>query len=90
MTDARGVRYSVSGEELRTACNTNPNGGPTLMSSFFHPNIAGDSIQFADGHGWGHAVGMCQWCAQAMALRGMPHEQIVRFSYPGAVLVRAY
>ena len=50
----------------------------------------GDVIQFVDGHGWGHGVGMCQWCAEALAERGTAGEDIVRFSYPGAVLVRAY
>jgi SpoIID/LytB domain protein len=85
------VQYSETGEELRWMCNSDaPKGGPTLMSSFVQPVSAGDSIQFVNGHGWGHGVGMCQWCAEAMATQGKRHEDIVRFSYPESVLVRAY
>jgi len=47
-----------------------PDGGVKLNSSFLTPVNTPDAIQFTDGHGWGHAVGMCQWCAQAMALQG--------------------
>ena len=90
LIDSRGLQYSLSGEELRWACNSDANGGQILNSSFVRPISTGDTIQFVEGHGWGHGVGMCQWCAQAMAERGTPHEDIVRFSYPGAVLVRAY
>lgn len=88
--DARGLRYSLSGEELRWACNAEANGGPVLFSSYFKPISVGQTIQFVDGHGWGHGVGMCQWCAQARALQGYRHEDILRLAYPGAVLVRAY
>ena len=90
LTDARGARYSLTGEETRWACNADPNGGPTLFSSFFNPINGPDTIRFSDGHGSGHAVGMCQWCAQARAERGMRHEDIVILSYPGSKLVRAY
>lgn len=90
LTDSRGTQYSLSGEELRNACNAEPNGGPTLNSSFVKPISTPDSIQFVEGHGWGHGVGMCQWCAEAMAEHGQRSENIVTSSYPGAVLVRAY
>jgi stage II sporulation protein D len=90
LTDSRGLQYSLTGEELRWACNSDANGGPTLNSSFVTPVTDRDTIQFVEGHGWGHGVGMCQWCAQSLAQRGQRHEDIVRFSFPGAVLVRAY
>jgi stage II sporulation protein D len=90
LTDARGARYSLTGEETRWACNAEANGGPTLYSSFFKPINNPDSIRFSDGHGSGHGVGMCQWCAQARAEQGMRHEDIVILSYPGSKLVRAY
>jgi stage II sporulation protein D len=90
LTDARGTRYSLSGEETRWACNADANGGPTLYSSFFNPINNTDTIRFSDGHGSGHGVGMCQWCAQARAEQGMRHEDIVILSYPGSKLVRAY
>lgn len=90
VTDSRGLQYSLTGEELRWACNADPRGGPILNSSFVKPVNERDRVQFVEGHGWGHGVGMCQWCCQARALRGQRHEDITRLSFPGAVLVRAY
>jgi stage II sporulation protein D len=90
LTDVRGKKYSLTGEETRWACNADANGGPTLFSSFFNPINGPGTIRFSDGHGSGHGVGMCQWCAQARAERGMRHEDIVILSYPGSKLVRAY
>jgi stage II sporulation protein D len=90
LIDARGAQYSLTSEELRWAVNADPNGGPTLQSSFCKPVNEIDAIRFVDGHGFGHGVGLCQWCAQSWALKGVRHEEIVRASYPGAVLVRAY
>jgi stage II sporulation protein D len=90
LTDAHGSRFSLSGEETRWACNADASGGPTLFSSFFNPMNGPESIRFTDGHGSGHGVGMCQWCAQARAEQGMRHEDIVLLSYPSSKLVRAY
>ena len=90
LTDAIGRRYSLSGEETRWACNSDANKGPTLLSSFFNPINGPDSVRFSDGHGSGHGVGLCQWCAEARSEKGMRHEDIVILSYPGSKLVRAY
>ncbi len=88
--DSCGQGYSWTGEEIRWAINTEAQEGSTVYSSFFKPINEKDQVQFADGHGWGHGVGMCQWCAQRRAELGMRHEQIVLKAYPQAVLVRAY
>jgi stage II sporulation protein D len=91
LTDARGQRYSIGGTELRMAINSGaPDGEPALKSSFFTPNNESDVIRFVDGHGFGHGVGMCQWCAQTQAESGVPHEQIILGAYPGSSLQRAY
>jgi stage II sporulation protein D len=90
LTDARGARYSLTGEQTRWACNADADAGPKLLSSFFNPINGPDTVRFSDGHGFGHGVGMCQYCAQARAERGMRHEDIVLLSYPGSKLVRAY
>jgi stage II sporulation protein D len=91
VTDARGQRYSLSGTELRFAINAGaPPKGSTVPSSFFTPVDQDTNIRFVDGHGFGHGVGLCQWCAQAQAEAGVRHEDIVIGAYPGATLQRAY
>lgn len=49
-----------------------------------------DSIDFTDGRGFGHGVGLCQWGANGKAARGWTGEQILSFYYPGCSLIRAY
>jgi stage II sporulation protein D len=92
VTDARGVQFSWPAEQLRTAVNTDAPPGSTLPSSFC--KINGDpnssSVTFYEGHGFGHGVGMCQWCAEALASAGQNFAQILVNAYPQAKLVRAY
>ena len=90
VSDKKGNRYSLNGEEIRWAVNTNAPQGTGLYSSFFKPVNEDASIQFVEGHGWGHGVGLCQWCAEAQAEQKMRHEDIVLSAYPGATLLRAY
>ena len=42
-----------------------------------------------EGRGFGHGVGMSQWGAYGLALRGLGYEQILRHYYRGAQLVSA-
>jgi stage II sporulation protein D len=91
VTDGKGLRYSLSGTELRSAINyaaQQPN--TKVPSSFFTPSNEGDAVRFVDGHGFGHGVGLCQYCAEAEAEAGTRHEDIVLGAYPGATLQRAY
>jgi SpoIID/LytB domain protein len=90
ITDARGLQYSLSGEETRQACNADAKDGATLYSSFVKPVSEREAIRFVEGHGWGHGVGLCQWCAQSLAQRGKGHEDILQISYPQSVRVLAY
>lgn len=90
VTDSSGRRYQLSAEQMRNATNASRGEGQILYSSFFVPVDAGDSIRFTEGRGWGHGVGMCQYCAAAWGKRGDSEREIVLRSYPGAVLVRAY
>jgi len=94
VVDGRGQRYLLTGEQLRWAVNSGASdpgaSGVTLPSSFVKPVADASNIRFEDGHGFGHGVGLCQWCAQAQSERGVPHEQIVLSAYHGARLVRAY
>lgn len=88
VTDSRGTRYSLLAEELRWAINGSLN-TRTLWSSFINVQDTGAAFVFT-GRGSGHGVGMCQYCAESLARRGLRHEEIIRFSYPGVRLVRAY
>lgn len=84
-------RYDLSAEELRWAVNTNAQEGSTLYSGFIEKIInESDKIRFVGGHGSGHGVGMCQWCAESRARAGMTHEDIIKLAYPQTRLVKAY
>lgn len=41
-----------------------------------------------ESRGYGHAVGMCQWGAQGMALQGKSHKEILTYYYQGAEVVQ--
>jgi stage II sporulation protein D len=90
VTDARGMKFAFSGEDLRVAINTGAPRDNTVYSSFFKIVNDVDAVRFVDGHGWGHGVGMCQWCAQSRARQGMLHEDIVLAAFRMARLVKAY
>ncbi len=89
LTDARGDRYRVVADQLRTAINRGAP-GRTLYSGFVTPVTDADGVTFADGRGFGHGVGMCQFCTEARAAGGMRYEDILARAYPRSVLVRAY
>ncbi len=95
VTDAQGKAYSLTAEELRLACNTKAAGLPELE----RPNLvrSGDMVFtiepdriLIEGRGFGHGVGMCQFCAHAMGERGDDWRSILTRFYPGARIVRAY
>jgi len=92
VTDTGGVQYSWPAEQLRSAVDTDAPQGATLPSSFCKINgdPNSDSVTFYDGHGFGHGVGMCQWCAESLAAAGQNFAQILEDAYPQAKLVRAY
>jgi stage II sporulation protein D len=90
ITDTRGAHYSLDSEDLRHAVNTDAADRVTIASSFCKPVNDPAQIRFTDGHGFGHGVGLCQWCAQHEASTGVHHEFIVLNAFPGAKLVRAY
>lgn len=50
----------------------------------------GSEIQFTDGRGFGHGVGLCQWGAEGQARAGRYAGQILQYYFPGSRLVRAY
>jgi len=90
ITDIRGRRLLISGQDLRLAINADAAPGKGLLSSYCQVENDPTVIRFVNGHGSGHGVGMCQWCAERRAEMGMKYDQIVDAAYPGAIVLRAY
>jgi stage II sporulation protein D len=94
--DANGRAYELRAEDLRLACNQNVPGltevvlrKTRLASNDFEMEVIGSSV-VVKGRGFGHGVGLCQWCIKGMADRGISWREIVPRFYPGAELQRAY
>ncbi len=91
VTDRNGTAYSMTGEELRWATNTtDANDGTKLLSSFVSIINDSNAIQFVDGHGFGHGVGLCQYCAEARGRAGLAYPDILRAAFPKTKLLMAY
>jgi stage II sporulation protein D len=60
-----------------------------VHSSDFSVRTARDQMIFS-GRGFGHGVGMCQYCAKGFADRGDNWREIVQRFYPGATLKQLY
>jgi stage II sporulation protein D len=61
--------------------------GPELIRSTLFTVQLRDGRAFFHGQGWGHGVGLCQWCSQGMAELGYEHEAILTHYYQGAKLI---
>ena len=72
----------IPAETLRAAV-----GYSFLPSVFFEPALEGNEVVFS-GRGLGHGVGLCQWGAKEMALRGVDFKSILSHYYPGTTLKR--
>jgi stage II sporulation protein D len=92
-TDEPGAPQSPEGLGLAgTWTPAGPAGSRTPERTFLPPNPASGAPSFrlvVKGRGYGHGVGMSQWGAYALALRGKSYEDILRHYYRGAVL-RSY
>jgi len=88
--DNRGARFTLGSEHFRLAVGWDGTDTTRLPSAFVTPVVQGNNVRFQDGKGFGHGVGMCQWCLEAQAKQGIRHEQIVRDAFPGAVLLKGY
>ena len=90
VTDTKGTRFMMRAEDLRSAIAFDAPAGQTVYSGFFKTVNEADAIRFVEGRGYGHGVGLCQWCAQSLARSGWRHEDIVTSAFPGAKIIRAY
>lgn len=95
LTDDTGKTYSIRAEELREALNEPVNGLPAITretrasSGDLDLEVFGSEVRLR-GRGWGHGVGMCQWCAKGFADRGEDWNTMLRRFYPGSEVVKAY
>jgi stage II sporulation protein D len=77
-----GGRASLRGRDLRSLL-----GNLELRSTLFEIREIDGGYAFV-GSGYGHGVGMSQWGARSMALRGQSYRRILATFYPGARLER--
>jgi len=105
VTDIRGQEYRIGAEEMRLACNFGvPGAGTTpgqealadirsgpahVKSNDLEFIVVGTEVRIK-GRGFGHGVGMCQFCAKGFAERGKDATEMLGFFYPGARVVRSY
>ncbi len=68
----------LSGRELRQTL-----GGRAIRSALFEVRVIDDQVSFL-GSGSGHGVGLSQWGARELALRGKRYREILTHYYPGA------
>jgi len=91
--DRDGREATISSMRLREAMNFNAPGlgAPRnpLKSSLVTVEIGGSGVTF-NGQGYGHGVGLCQYCAQALAKGGTSHPAMLTMFYPQATLASAY
>jgi stage II sporulation protein D len=70
----------MRGTEFRLAL------GPEVIRSTRFTVQVRDGRAYFNGQGWGHGVGLCQWCSQGMAEQGYDYEAILTHYYQGAKL----
>lgn len=93
--DARGKHWTLSAEQLRNACNfANGQFPPVTRQTRVHSGdfevvIRGNTAVFT-GRGFGHGVGLCQYCAEGFARRGEDYRAMLSRFYPGAEITRQY
>jgi len=76
--DDAGVAVVLSAKDFRQIFGPND-----IRSTKFDIEIKRNSLVL-NGMGWGHGVGMCQWGAYGMSLRGKKYDQILKYYYPGS------
>jgi len=78
--DGRGKKYILLANQFRLFFNPE-----NQRSTFVEIKTYNDTYQFK-GKGWGHGIGLCQWGARGMGLKGYNYRQILEYYYPGTKL----
>lgn len=80
ITDSRTLQ--INAKDLRRSL-----GWKHLPSTWFSLTKEGNTFVF-DGRGYGHGVGLCQWGALEMAIKGRTYKYILSYYYPGTKIER--
>ncbi|MCL5772893.1 MAG: SpoIID/LytB domain-containing protein [Firmicutes bacterium] len=89
LVEGENGKIVISGDEIRKFLKFPNDKGrlQNLYSTLFKISLTidkGEIIQIeADGGGWGHGVGMCQFGALGMAKKGMDYRQILLYYFNG-------
>ncbi|MBE0425555.1 MAG: SpoIID/LytB domain-containing protein [Nitrospirae bacterium] len=79
LTTDNGI-LTINAADLRKAL-----GWSILPSTNFSLVLEGESVLFT-GKGYGHGVGLCQWCTLKLAREGKNYKEILSFFYPDTVI----
>lgn len=85
LVGAAGQASRMLAEDFRLAV-----GSRVIRSTNCYIRSEPERFVFANGRGFGHGMGMCQWGAEAMALDGHSAARILKHYYPTLNLTRAY
>ncbi len=84
LTDEAGRTREIGANQFRLLM-----GPGVIRSTMFVVTRDGAEVAFA-GRGSGHGVGLDQWGARALALRGQTFEQILSYYYTGIAIERRF
>lgn len=95
VVDSGGREYVFAPEQIRQALNQPAGSLPPVteanrvLSGDFEAEVWADKVRIR-GRGWGHGVGLCQYCAKAFAEQGKDWPTMIREFYPGSEVIKMY
>jgi stage II sporulation protein D len=95
VSDTSGQEFNLKAEEFRVACNQTGGSLPPItdrnrvLSGDVEVEVWATNVKIR-GRGWGHGVGMCQFCARQFALEGKDWAAMMKLFYPGAEVKKLY
>ncbi|MGB9866314.1 MAG: stage II sporulation protein D [Bacillota bacterium] len=73
--------FRIAGTEVRKLLG--------LKSTRFSLSVTGDQVSL-EVRGNGHGVGLCQWGANGLALRGLSYPEIIAYYFDGVVITHMF
>ncbi|MFH2001392.1 MAG: SpoIID/LytB domain-containing protein [Planctomycetota bacterium] len=84
------VALRLSAETFRRKLNQGKSLKESLLSTRIERIVMQGNDYIFEGKGWGHGVGLCQYGAQGMALKGKSYRKILEYYFPDAEIVPDY